>query len=229
MKHFRFNLTVLLCACILAVAACTKEGPAGPQGTAGTNGTNGTNGATGPQGPAGPKGPTGPTGPQGPMGNANVKVDTFTVRSAQWLYSSIYWFSTGGSTSQGYVTRYYARNIPSVNADILTKGMVLVYFTSASSYDPIVWSPMPFSFLDNNNGTFTYNYAYATAIGKVTLHFFFGKIGAAATTPTLATFPLPDTKVKIIVVSGQILAGARSANVDLNNYQAVANWLGLDQ
>jgi len=226
MKHFRFNLAVLLCICILAIASCTKEGPAGPQGTAGTNGNNG---ATGPQGPGGPTGPKGPTGPQGPTGNANVKVDTFTVRNAQWLYSSIYWFSSGGSTSQGYYSRYHVRNIPSINADILTKGMILVYFTSSDGPNSNIWTPMPFSFIDNYNGAFTYNYAYVTAAGKVTLHFFFAKIGAASVLPTLSTFPLPDMKVKIIVVSGQILAGARTANVDLNNYQEVARWLGLDQ
>lgn len=222
MKHLQFNLTVLLCVCILAVASCTKEGPAGPQGTAGANGNNG---ATGPQGPTGPKGPT---GPQGPTGNANVKVDTFTLRNAQWLSSSIYWFAIGGSSSQGYVSRYHVRNIPSVNADILSKGMVLVYFTSSKSGEPNMWTPMPFSFLDNNTGAYTYNYAYATDIGKVTLYFFFARIGAASVAPSISTYPLPDVKVKIVVVTGQILAGARSANVDLKNYQAVANWLGLD-
>lgn len=226
MKHFRFNLAALLCVCILAVASCTKEGPAGPQGTAGTNGNNG---ATGPQGPAGPTGPKGPTGPQGPTGNANVKVDTFTLRNNQWLNNSIFWFSTGGSTSQGYVTRYHTRNIPSVNADILNKGMVLVFFTASDGPNSNLWTPMPFSFLDNYSGAYTYNLTFTPAVGKVTLHFFFAKIGAASVLPTLSTYPIPDRKIKIVVVSGQILAGARSANVDLKNYQAVARWLGLDQ
>jgi len=51
---------VLVLLVAVALAGCTKSGPAGSQGAAGP---------TGPTGPTGPKGDTGPIGETGPVGN----------------------------------------------------------------------------------------------------------------------------------------------------------------
>jgi hypothetical protein len=222
MKKFRFSILVFICSCIIAMVACTKEGPTGPQGE---KGTNGANGATGPGGPAGP---TGPTGPKGADGNANVKVDTFTLKNAQWA-NGIYWFSTSSGSSQGQYSRFYVRNNTAITADVINKGMVLVYFNTINSITPNSWIAMPFTFLDNTAGTFTYNYAAITQLGKTTIHFYFARIGSNSVTPTISNYVMPDIQFKIIAVTGTLLLGARTANIDLNNYQAVAQWLGLEK
>lgn len=109
------NMNRNLCSMVLGlvglalVIGCGKTGPAG---------------ATGPQGT---QGSTGAAGPQGPQGNANVKVDTFSLTSAQWLYNSQYSLETSPGSYTEYFTRYHTLNLASVTQGILDSGMVMVY------------------------------------------------------------------------------------------------------
>ncbi|WP_295122821.1 collagen-like protein [uncultured Chitinophaga sp.] len=224
MKNFSIKLLVIFC---LAAAACTKEGPVGPQGEQGEQGVPGAQGPAGANGTNGTNGATGATGAQGPEGNANVKVDNFSLVSTDWVYNSIYWFTTTNGVAQGQITKYHTRNNAAVTNDILNTGMVLVYFQSSSTTDAAIWTPMPFSWTHNAGSGYSYNYAYATAVGKVTLHFFFAKTDAAAAPPAINTFVVPPFRVKIVTVAGSALNG-RTAPVDTNDYKAVAAWLHLD-
>ncbi|WP_431215999.1 hypothetical protein ACQ86N_15925 [Puia sp. P3] len=69
---------------------------------------------------------------QGPQGNANVKVDTFTLMNSDWIWNSVYNFSTPG-VAGGVFTRYHDRGFTSVTQDVLDKGEVMVFFTPNNS------------------------------------------------------------------------------------------------
>ncbi|WP_431216003.1 collagen-like triple helix repeat-containing protein [Puia sp. P3] len=103
-------------------------------------------GDTGPAGPAGPTGATGAPGPTGPQGNANVMVDTFTVKNADWLWNSAYILSTGTGAFTEYFTRYHDQAFTKITKDVLASGMVLAYF---APYTDSVngWVPVPYTFL----------------------------------------------------------------------------------
>ena len=165
----------------------------------------------GDSGPAGPVGPAGPTGVAGPEGNANVSVDTFTLTSSDWLWNSSYSFTTENGSYTSYFTRYHDRSFSKLTADVLDKGIVLVYFTSSSATNSSQWTPLNFSFL-----AFSYQYyyhvAYETFAGKLRLHYFYTPNGPGGTVPysALATAVITNYKFKIIVAPGNI--GARTAS-----------------
>lgn len=97
-----------------ATGATGATGAQGPQGATGATGGTGGTGPQGPAGPAGPQGPTGATGPQGPAG-ANGQ-DGPGAQSFLLLNKSV--------TLTG-LTRL---NVPAITADVVNKGLVLVYF-----------------------------------------------------------------------------------------------------
>lgn len=169
------------------VTACSKTGPTGPQGA------------------TGPAGPQGSTGAQGPIGTANVFVDTFSVTNADWLYGSIYWFSTGNSSATGWFTRFHDQSFSKVTQGILDTGMVLMYIQSYTD-NPTQWQPMPFSFT-SSGGAYQYNYAYETMVGKVRMHFFYTPNSGAIPT-TLSTDVIPTHRYKIITVASGAVATA---------------------
>jgi hypothetical protein len=196
---------------IVAVSGC--KGDAGPTGPAGPAGPQGPTGATGPQGPVGP------AGPQGPTGNANVKATIVTVTNSQWLWNSLYSFTTASGSTTSFFTRYADITTPQITDDILTNGMVLVFFRPfAQSTD---WVPLPYSF-QAFGGQFYYNIVAVPTAGKIRLHYFWTPNGSAGTVPNnLSTYVIPDYTFKYVVVGGSALASMVSARVDLNSYEAV--------
>jgi hypothetical protein len=196
--------------CFALAIACSKTGPTG---------------ATGPQGSQGAQGPQGPAGAQGPQGNANVFTDTFTLTDANWLASSIYWYTVNSSISIGAFSRYADISFSKLTAGILDSGMVLVYFTS-STLNASMWTPIPFSFLAQGQQYYI-NYAYETSSGKVRLHYFFSANITGAVFPSLSTTVIPTSKYKIIVVSGTIGNEMKRIGIDPLNYQQTADYLGL--
>lgn len=93
---------ILLVACMLMFASCSKTGPAG---------------ATGPAGPAGPTGSQGSTGPTGTAGTANV------------IYSAWLNVKYVGSDSAGWSAQISA---PKLTDSILNTGTMKVYFNYGS-------------------------------------------------------------------------------------------------
>jgi hypothetical protein len=166
-------------------------------------------------------------GPQGPMGNANVKVDTFSVGGSQWLWNSQYMFETSPGSYTEYFTRYYTRNNNTITQDVLDNGLVLVYFTPSPFNNPNQWAPLPYQF-DSSFG-FTYNYVYVTALGQVTLHYFFIQTSTTATLPTLSTYNDEVRKFKIVTITGQTGTFMQQHHINLNNYQEVSKITGLWQ
>jgi hypothetical protein len=163
-------------------------------------------------------------GPQGPEGNANVKVDTFTVKTADWSATHFYEFATGNGAALTYPTKSYDRNNSLITASQLSSGVVLVYFQSAPETNAAQWQPLPFSFNDVYGG-YAYNYAFETFVGKVRLHFYFTKI--TADPPAISTYNVPVHKFKIVVVAGTLLNSIRQNHIDVNNYKQVSGFLGI--
>jgi hypothetical protein len=93
---------ILLIACMLLIASCSKTGPAG---------------ATGPAGVAGPTGAQGPTGATGTTGTANV------------IYSAWLNVSFVGSDSASWQAQISA---PKLTDSILNTGSMKVYFNYGS-------------------------------------------------------------------------------------------------
>ncbi|MBB3055060.1 hypothetical protein [Mucilaginibacter gotjawali] len=176
----------------------------------------------------GPTGPKGPVGPQGPPGGAtNVKVDTFTVKGSDWLWNSQYVYETSPGSYTEYFTRYYVRHNSSVTAGVLDTGLVVVYFTPSPVNNPYQWAPLPYQF-DSSFG-YTDNYVYVTAVGQVTLHYFFIQTDPNSTLPTLSTYNDETRKFKIVTITGKAFKSAVANHVNFNNYQEVSRITGLWQ
>ena len=166
----------------------------------------------------------GPAGPQGPEGNANVKVDIFTVKTTDWIYGGNYMFSTEGKGTTYYVTKYFDHNNSLITANLLISGLVLVYFQSNPDYNTAQWQPLPFSSTAAFNG-YNQNFAYETFVGKVRLHFYLTK--DSVNPPPLSTYNTQSLQYKIIVVSGTLLGSIHQNHINVNNYNEVSRFLGI--
>jgi hypothetical protein len=166
----------------------------------------------------------GPAGPQGPEGNANVKVDTFTVKTTDWATGALYWFNNGDGGAIGYNSRYFDRNNTLITADLLNSGLVLVYFQSSKIFNTVQWQPLPFTFTFITG--FSQNYAYETFVGRVRLHFYMNKVFADP--PDITTYIMPTQKFKIIAVSGTLINAIHTNHINLNNYHDVSKFLGIN-
>ena len=164
----------------------------------------------------GPAGPTGPQGPQGPKGGAaNVSTDVFTIQGSDWLWNSQYIYETSAGSYTEYFTRYYVRPNNTITQGVLDSGFVMVYFQPSPVNNPYQWAPLPYQF-DSSFG-YTDNYVYVTAVGQVTLHFFFIQTDPTATLPTLSTYTDETREFKIISVSGRTGNFLGAHHVNLSN------------
>jgi hypothetical protein len=202
-------LAAFVLSVVLLATACSK-GDTGPAGT------------TGAAGAAGPQGSAGPTGPQG---NANVFTDTLSLASADWLWNSAYVYSTGGGGYTEYFTRYHDVSFSKITQGLLDTGMVVVYF-APNATDTNQWSPLPYTFLAFG-GAYYYNYVYESMPGKVRLHFFYTANGTGTAPNTLSTDVIPTHKYKIVAVTGTVSTAMRRDQVDVGDYKAVMNYLGM--
>ena len=168
-----------------------------------------------------------PISVQPPGTNTGVKTDVFSIGGATWLWNSQYVYETSSGSYTEYFTRYYVRLNNTVTQSVLDAGMVLVYFQPSPTYNPNQWEPLPYQF-DSSFG-YTDNYVYVTAVGQVTLHYFFIQTDPTATLPTLSTYNDEVRKFKIVTVTGQTGVFMAQHHVNLNNYQEVSRITGLWQ
>jgi hypothetical protein len=180
--------------------------------------------STGPAGATGPQGATGATGPTGPQGNANVKVDTFTLTSSQWLWNDNYVLFTGGGSYTEWFTRYYKATFSAVTQGVLDSGIVLVYMTP-NLQNTNQWSPLPYTF-DTGDG-YAYDFVYVTSPGTVELEFYFADATNTASPPALSTYAMASYTFKLVAVTGSIATSMEKSKIDYSNYAQVAGFLGL--
>lgn len=113
MKTIKRIVLLVLISSIITTFSCTKEGKQGETGPAGANGINGTNGTD---------------------GNANVKSETFTIYTTDWI--------TG--TNLKYVNEITSL----ITTDIVNTGGVMLYVESASGNS---WLALPNIYLAGSN------------------------------------------------------------------------------
>lgn len=171
----------------------------------------------------------GDQGPQGPQGNANVKTDTFTLVSADWLWNSQYTFTTsnnGGALS--YFTRYHDVPFSSLTQGILDSGSVMVYFTPNAT-NTNQWAPLPYT-LPDFTSQYYYVFAFETMPGKLRLHYFYVPNGSSGNTPSISvrsTETIPTRRYKIVAIGGTISTAMKRNKVDMKNYADVSRFLNL--
>jgi len=216
MKNTAFYTIVLLCAALLfSVASCKKgdTGPAGQNGSTILSGNGAPAAAIGKDGDFyldlaamllyGPKTNAGWGSGVLLKGNANVTVDTFTIKQTDWLYSAVYWFDTSPGSSQGYVAKYYDHNQALLTPELINTGIVTVSGVTSLGLSPTTYTTLPFSFTENFSGNYSYNYAYNSTAGKLRVYFFFVKVNGVA--PTLMTYTPPPIRIKLAMVSGTVV------------------------
>lgn len=162
------------------------------------------------EGPAGPAGATGPTGPTGPAGAAG------SVGTANVIYSA--WLDV---TFQNGLGKIYA---PKLTNDILNSGDIKVYWNPFTAADPLVVPipcVLPIGFLlenpeANDPDVFVDPYFIQDSI-FLTANYNLTSVNGAS-------------RFRYILIPGGATARKKegSVDVDWNNYEAVKNYLKLE-
>ena len=194
-KVFSLLPYIVCVALTVTIVSCSKEGQTGPAG---------------PAGPAGPQGAAGPAGQPGAPGTANV------IYSG-WLdvtYTPIKDTQTNGKID----TVAWVASIPApkLDADILSKGEIKVYFNANTAADPAVF-PLPITDMFAFTGVLNIN-AYYTK-NAINLY----------GTDNASTITYQGTKYYqyryVLIPGGTSARMAKSIN--WNDYKEVQKYLGL--
>lgn len=155
-------------------------------------------------GPRGPEGPMGPQGPQGNDGNANVFSINYLVEAADW-------YDVGTPGADEYFLALDL-DVPEISSDIVESGLVLVYYR-ADANSP--WLALPYTFISHSS-----NY-----IEKLDFIYDFQYVGiqSMATDKNASAW---EGFFRIVVADGW---PAGKTEVDKNDYEAVASFLGIDE
>ncbi|MBB6109081.1 hypothetical protein HDF23_001824 [Mucilaginibacter lappiensis] len=167
----------------------------------------------------------GPAGPQGPEGNANVKVDTFTVKSEDWRYTddsnNNYYYEIDANSY--YKVKCVEHSNSLITASLLNTGLVLVYFQTDTNANGFQWQPLPYSYIS----AFSYNWVYETYEGKVRLYFYIGQVNPNSVPPDLETYQVSTKKYKIVMISGSIASSLQQNHINVNKYDEVSKFLNI--
>jgi hypothetical protein len=180
MKQHLFSVSTLVLAVALVFSACSKEGPAGPAG---------------PQGPAGPTGAAGAAGPAGATGTANVIYSAWLDVVANPITPDELWGTL--------------INAPKLDANILSTGMVKVYFNFGTAAAPEI-TAIPDPLIAFINPYFS--------VGQIEL------LGIIDYSTISNQQGQKQNQVRYVLVPGGVPA---KYNVDWNDYAAVQKFLNL--
>ena len=166
----------------------------------------------------------GDEGPTGPAGNANVVTGTVTPTNAEWLWNSIYWFGTAPGSGTGYFSRYVDIDVEEITPEIISTGVVLVFFEAYPGTGN--WTPLPFQFV-SGGATYTYNIVDEVSEGLIRLHFFFTPNSLGAALPSLETYTIATYTFKYTVIAGNALQAMTASGVDLTDHDRVMEYLKM--
>ena len=166
----------------------------------------------------------GDQGPAGPDGNANVKTGTISPTNEEWLWMSSYWFQQTTTTGMGYFTRYVDIPVAEITSDIISTGIVLVFFEALPGSGN--WTPLPFQFVEPY-GAYIHNIVHEVSEGLVRLHYFNMRNSAGATLPELATVSIPTYTFKYTVIEGNALQAMTAREIDVTDHDQVMEYLAL--
>ncbi len=143
-------------------------------------------------------------GPVGPPGNANVHAITFD-------------FIMDDAVINGPVASVQY-DVPSITPSVVDGGAVLAYFREQGT-----WTAMPYTFGEESpdlpavDYTLSLGYAYDDAFLEVFYE--------ASSSEAVDLAAQPDREIKAVIIDGVLLA---KAGIDLTNYEAVADYFGLE-
>ncbi len=165
-------------------------------------------------------------GPTGPAGNANVKIDTFTVSGSQWHTGGVYQLYTdslaGPASWTRWPTRFYDRMNSSITWTFLDTGLVLVYFIPSQIVSQ--WMQLPYH-IPSTQAKFNYNFVSESCERKTRLHIFFSRIDPSAVLPDINTVNFPRYKFKVVVISGSFAKQVLRSGINLADHDAVMQYL----
>ncbi len=174
------------------------------------------------EGEQGLTGPSGADGTDGTDGNANVKTGTISPTNEEWLWYSTYWFRTAPLASTGYFTRYVDIPVAEITPDIISAGVVLVFFEAYPGSGN--WTPLPFQFVEGNR-EYIYNIVYEVMEGMVRLHYFNMPNSPGLLLPDLSTVVIPTYTFKYTVIEGTVLQAMQAREVDVSDHDQVMEYL----
>lgn len=164
----------------------------------------------------------GEQGPTGPDGNANVKTGTISPTNAEWLWQGNYDFQTAPGSWMSYFTRYVDIPVVEITPDIISSGVVLVFFEAYPGSGN--WTPLPFQFVEFGSA-FIYNIVYEVTEGMVRLHYFNMLNSAGVTIPDLETVVIPTYTFKYTVIEGTALQAMQAHEVDVSDHDQVMEYM----
>ena len=160
--------------------SCSKEGPTGPQGVAGTNGTNGTNGV------------------------ANIAVETFTLNTSAWTYSSTYNDYTA-ILSDAVLTQ-----------SVQDSGATEVFY---STNNGSLWSALPATINAGSVNNF-YAFSFSTAAFAATLTWTY--YGSGTGTDPSTAYSGASLEFKVVTIPPA--ARRANPNVNFHDYNDIIYW-----
>jgi hypothetical protein len=215
------KIKILALGVALCIAACKGEdgavGPTGPKGDTGLAGTNGTNGAVGATGPAGAVGAT---------GTANVIYSAWIDRpfpgtgSTAWTSGNF-----GTATRANFPTYSCSLSAPKLTPEIIDKGVIMVYMKPFAAFIGALPLPHEASSINSiDSSPLGMRYSF-TPLGNGTIVISAKNVYPALSSGTWQT-PSTDEQFRYVIIPGGVPAG-RTANVDLNDYEAVKKYYNL--
>lgn len=198
------NLAIMIA--FLGVVSC--EGPEGPEGPAG------------PTGATGAAGPAGPAGAAGQNGNANVTTISLPASEITWA-EEIYF---------GRTANIYSLTNDAINQDILDHGTILGYCKIMEL--PDIWTPLPFM-RESNDGLNRMYIQFDYTLNTITIMAY----------QTTGIFDPTDYAIeyRFMLITDNTITGAKGegaedllarlkkAGVDLDDYNEVTEYFGLEQ
>ncbi len=145
---------------------------------------------------------TGEPGPVGPPGNANV-------------FSTTFIFTMDDAVINGNVASVQYE-LPGITRSVVDDGAVLMFYREQGT-----WTAMPYTFAIESQDLAAVDYTIALGFGYEDQ---FLEVFYEASTDAVLLENEPDREVKAVIIDG---FPAGKHNIDLNNHDAVMDWLGL--
>ena len=171
---------------------------------------------------AGCEGEQGPIGPAGADGNANVKTGTISPTNAEWLWHNYYTLQTSPGSETRYYTRYVDIPVAEITPDIISTGLVLVFFEADPGSGN--WTPLPFQYVAFGSA-YAYNIVYDVMEGMIRLHYFYTRNDLSGTIPNLQNAVIPTYTFKYMVIEGTVLQAILASEVDVSDHDRITEYL----
>jgi Collagen triple helix repeat (20 copies) len=172
------------------------KGDQGVQGTAGSNGTNGTNGANGKD------------GVNGKDGNANVEGFSHSIKVADWKDVQVTGIGNGVSSKWG--------GVAITNAKITTEKYVVVFVKAGQEL-----KALPLTYTKGANESIE-RMDYGYQAGQLNVYY---RTQSSFFTDDPTTKPLTDINIEVVLTTKTIGALLEKSNVNLNNKDAVVDFI----